>query len=57
MEETDENPWHIEVNGKQITPEVNYKGHTILNNQVILKYELAYQGQKILVEEKPEFLR
>lgn len=55
MEEPDENPWHIEVNGKQITPEVNYKGHTVLNNQVVLKYELAYQGQRILVEEKPEF--
>lgn len=55
MEEPDENPWRIEVDGKQITPEVNYKGHTILNNQITLKYELAYQGQKILVEEKPEF--
>ncbi|TDE15250.1 PA14 domain-containing protein [Dyadobacter psychrotolerans] len=55
MEEPDENPWRIQVDGKQLTPDVNYKGHKIVDNQVTLKYELAFQGKKITVEEKPEF--
>src|SRR5215217_2820998 len=55
MEEPDENPWRITADGKEITPEISYKGHTILNNQVTLKYDLEYQGKKISVEEKPEF--
>ena len=55
MEEPDENPWRILVDGKQSTPEVNYKGHVIKDKQVTLKYELAFQGKKINVEEKPEF--
>jgi cytochrome c len=55
MEEPDENPWRILVDGKQVAPEVNYKGHVIQNNQVTLKYELAFQGKKISIEEKPEF--
>jgi cytochrome c len=55
MEEPDENPWRVLVDGKQVTPEVNYKGHVIKDNQVTLKYELAFQGKKISIEEKPEF--
>jgi cytochrome c len=55
MEEPDENPWRVLVDGNQVTPEVNYKGHVIKDNQVMLKYELAFQGKKIDVEEKPEF--
>ncbi|MCE6988060.1 PA14 domain-containing protein [Dyadobacter sp. CY323] len=55
MEEPDENPWRIVADGKEVTPEISYKGHTILDNQVTLKYELEYQGKKISIEEKPEF--
>lgn len=55
MEEPDENPWRITADGKEVTPEVSYRGHMILNNQVTLKYDLEYQGKKISVEEKPEF--
>ncbi|MCF2499097.1 PA14 domain-containing protein [Dyadobacter chenhuakuii] len=55
MEEPDENPWRLTIDGKEVTPEISYKGHAILNNQVTLKYDLDYQGKKISVEEKPEF--
>ncbi|MDO1446606.1 PA14 domain-containing protein [Rhodocytophaga aerolata] len=56
LQESDENPWRIIANGQEVTPTVNYKGHAIADNQVTLKYELDYQGQKITVEEKPEFV-
>lgn len=55
LQEPDQNPWKIIQNGKELTPEVTYKGHTISNGQVSLKYELNYQGKKIKLEEKPEF--
>jgi cytochrome c len=55
LEEGEANPWRILVDGQEITPEVNYKGHRILQNRVTLKYELVYQGKKIGVEETPEF--
>ncbi|CAG5067416.1 hypothetical protein DYBT9623_00137 [Dyadobacter sp. CECT 9623] len=55
MEEPDENPWRIIADGEEVTPEISYKGHTVLNNQVTLKYDLEYQGKKVSVEEKPEF--
>lgn len=55
MEEPDENPWRLTIDGKEVTPQISYKGHAILNNQVTLKYDLDYQGKKISVEEKPEF--
>ena len=55
MEEPDENPWRIQADGRQITPEVSYKGHKILDNRVTIKYELAFNGKKITVEETPEY--
>ena len=56
MQEPDENLWVIQENGAEVSPEVNYKGHQIQeNNQLLLKYELVHNGQKIMVEEKPEF--
>ncbi|MCF2489302.1 PA14 domain-containing protein [Dyadobacter sp. CY347] len=55
MEEPDGNPWRITADGKEVTPEISYKGHTVLNNQVTLKYDLDYQGKKISMEERPEF--
>ena len=55
MQEADGNPWRIVVDGKETTPEVVYKGHTIQNIKVTLAYELVSQGQRIKVEEKPEF--
>ncbi len=57
IQEPDENPWRIIVNKTtEIIPEVNYKGHTILDNRVTLNYELVYKGQKIKVEERPEYI-
>lgn len=56
MQESAENPWRLINHGEEIIPEVVYKGHTILDNQVTLDYELiSPQGQVIRVEEKPEF--
>lgn len=55
MEEPDDNPWRIQADGKEITPEISYKGHTILDNQISLKYELGYLDKNITIEEKPEF--
>lgn len=55
LEEPDGNPWRITANGTEVTPEVNFKGHRIENNQVTLTYELVYNNQRIWVEEKPEY--
>ncbi|HYG37411.1 MAG TPA: PA14 domain-containing protein [Cytophagales bacterium] len=43
-------------NGAEMPAEVIYKGHTILDNKVTLKYELKNEGQNIVVEETPEVL-
>jgi cytochrome c len=56
LQETDNNPWRIIANGQEVTPVVNFKGHTISDNQVTLNYELEYNGQKINIEEKPEYV-
>jgi cytochrome c len=55
MREPNENPWRIISEGKEVTPEVSYRGHTIMNNQVSLHYELSFNGNKIKVDEQPEF--
>jgi cytochrome c len=55
MEEPEGNPWVIKSNGTELAPEVRYKGHTILNNRVTLKYELVYEGKTIKLEEQPEY--
>ncbi|PQA56847.1 PA14 domain-containing protein [Siphonobacter curvatus] len=55
MEEPADNPWRIVENAKEITPTITYKGHTIHQNRLTLKYELDYQGKKIQIEENPEF--
>jgi cytochrome c len=55
IEEPDNNPWRLVVNGAEVTPDVTYKGHRIQNNQVTLLYELVHKNQKIKVEEMPEY--
>ncbi|TCK80590.1 PA14 domain-containing protein [Albibacterium bauzanense] len=55
MEEPEGNPWIIIANGSEITPEIHYKGHTVLNDQITLKYELHYNNGIIKVDEQPEF--
>jgi cytochrome c len=55
--ETDDNPWLITANGTPVSPEIVYKGHTVLNNKVSLKYELIFQGAHIQVEEYPEYFK
>jgi len=53
--ESDQNPWLITINGTSSVPEIVYKGHTVLNNKITLKYELIHQGKHIKIEEQPEF--
>ena len=55
MMEPDSAAWRIVANGTETSPEVNYRGHTIRNNQVTLRYELLHGGQKIAVTETPEY--
>ncbi|MGV3641690.1 MAG: hypothetical protein ACO1NZ_14290, partial [Adhaeribacter sp.] len=55
IQETDENPWRLRSQGQELTPAVTYKGHRFQGQQVVLQYDLEYQGQQIRVEEKPEF--
>ena len=57
LQEPDGNPWVIIAGGAEVTPEINYKGHTLLNKQVKLKYELVYQGNSIEIEERPEYYK
>jgi cytochrome c len=56
MQEPDGNPWRLIVNNKEVIPVVNYKGHAITANKVTLSYEILYNGQKIRIEEKPEYV-
>ncbi|MCJ8164588.1 PA14 domain-containing protein [Pontibacter sp. E15-1] len=55
LEEQDGNPWRLVEGGKETVPEVVYKGHTIRDNAVTISYELVSNGQRIKVQEKPEF--
>ncbi|HMI05665.1 MAG TPA: c-type cytochrome, partial [Pedobacter sp.] len=55
--ETEDNPWLITANGISAIPEVIYKGHTVLNNNISLKYELVYKGNHIQVDEYPEYYK
>ncbi|MGV3639571.1 MAG: PA14 domain-containing protein [Adhaeribacter sp.] len=56
MEEKAENPWLIVSKGREIVPTVQFKGHSLRNNQVTLRYELQYEGQEIKLEERPEVI-
>jgi cytochrome c len=55
QEEPEGNPWKIISQGSEMIPEVIYKGHSIQDEQVSLLYELVYKGNRIAVEEKPEY--
>ncbi len=55
MMEPDSAAWRIVANGTETTPEVNYRGHTIRDNRVTLRYELLHNGQKVTVTEMPEY--
>lgn len=55
LQEPDTNPWRIMADGAEVTPEIIYKGHSTLDNQLTLKYDLLFNGQRIQVEERPEY--
>lgn len=55
LQEPDGNPWIIVLDEQEITPDIKYIGHTILDDQISLEYELVYEENKITVVEKPEY--
>lgn len=55
MIEPDDNPWRLIINKTEVIPEISYKGHTIVDNRIRLKYELTHNGKKVFVEERPEY--
>jgi cytochrome c len=56
LEEAPALPWRIFVNGEEQVPQVIYKGHSISDNTVTLKYLLAHHDRKVFVEETPEHI-
>jgi cytochrome c len=56
LEEDNSNPWVISDKGIESVPVVNYKGHSIINNQLVLKYDLTHNGKTIRISEKPEYI-
>lgn len=48
-------PWFFLVNGKEVKPEVQYKGHRYKNGQGELMYDLSWEGKTIRIYEKPEY--
>ena len=50
-------PWKVIKGGETIVPEVIYKGHSFLNNQVWINYVLRLKdGAEITVSENPEYI-
>jgi cytochrome c len=57
LEQALESPWLIVKDGKEIQPKAQYKGHTLKNGQVTLKYVLEYEkGKSLIIEETPEYI-
>lgn len=50
------NEWTIRKGAEVLTPVVHYRGHQFIDGQVEFHYELAVDGQQILVKEIPEAL-
>ena len=49
-------PWLIGIDGKEVAPEVVYKGHVIDSDQAItINYELRSGDDVVSVAESPEF--
>lgn len=55
MEEPDGNPWVLKLDGKEVTPDVVYRGHSTTDNKATLKYDLVHNGHTIQIEEQPEY--
>lgn len=51
-----EKPWIVIENGKEMSPEVSYKGHRFKNGHVELMYQLGWNGKKVMVYERPEYV-
>ncbi|MGV3641818.1 MAG: PA14 domain-containing protein, partial [Adhaeribacter sp.] len=50
------NPWRLRRNGSEQTPTVHYRGHSVQNNHLVLRYDLVLEGATIQVQERPEFV-
>lgn len=47
-------PWRILEDGKEITPDFQYKGHSYKGEHAQLMYELSWNGKKVSITEQPE---
>lgn len=58
LENSPENPWLLVKNGREITPDVQYRGHRFEDGQVYIQTELSLPGdnRRISVSERPEYL-
>ena len=49
-------PWYLVQNGKEIIPDVQYRGHRVVDGQGELMYQLNYgNGKSIKVNERPVY--
>ena len=49
-------PWYLMQNGKEIIPDIKYRGHRIVDGQGELMYQLNYgDGKSIEVSERPVY--
>ena len=49
-------PWYLMQNGKEIIPDIKYRGHRIVDGQGELMYQLNYgNGKSIEVSERPVY--
>ncbi len=52
------NPWRLMIEGKEVTPQVQFRGHTYEGSAAYLKYELITpSGEVITVTEQPEYIK
>lgn len=57
LEELPSNPWILNVNGKDETPQIIYKGHLIENSEIFIRYILVHGNARVNVTEKPEYFK
>lgn len=58
LKNSPENPWVLVKNGREIQPQVQYRGHRFEDGQVYVQTELILPGEdrRISVSERPEYL-
>ena len=50
-------PWVVKQGGKEVQPDVKYRGHKMVRGQVELMYDLMLEnGKSIRINERPEYI-